>query len=59
MTPTTRRYSRSIAEAFPDVRADSGDWNHPRATNIGHWVVNKFSLYGLIVLVACLLVGAL
>ena len=39
MTPTTRRYPRSLSEAFPDERASSGDWEEGhKASNLGHRV---------------------
>ena len=58
--PTVRKYSRSLSDAFPDERASSGDWEKlNRSSSFAHWVVEKFCLWGLVILVLCLLTGVL
>ena len=50
---TTRRYPRSLAEAFPDVRASSGDWHRMPALDvagIGHRIVPWAALVCAVVL---------
>jgi len=32
--PTTRRHPRSMEDAFPDMRAESGDWTRMRRRNM-------------------------
>jgi len=55
MTPTVRRFPRSLAEAFPDVRASSGDWERrvnysmSAASDWGHRAVLLAALVTLVV----------
>ena len=48
--PTVRRFSRTLAEAFPDERAGSGDWQYGFNTvsERGHRAVLWVSVVGLI-----------
>lgn len=48
--PTVRRFSRTLAEAFADERAGSGDWERGFSTvsDRGHQAVLWVSLVGLV-----------
>jgi len=59
-TPTTRRYPRSLSDAFPDVRAHCIE--RPKrfdVTRAGHRAVLLVSIVGALALIAVLFTGAL
>ena len=58
----TRRYPRSLADAFPDQRAESGDWvNFHRyaVESAGHRLVLILSIVGVVGFTVWAALGAL
>jgi hypothetical protein len=59
---TARCYPRSLAEAYPDKRAPSGDWvrySHNRVSGMGHRLVFAVALTGVIAFVVLACFGGL
>ena len=59
-TPTTRRFARSLAEAFPDVRFAAIERPAPsfsRVNSMGHRLVVAICLVGLAALIVIFFTG--